>query len=387
MHDRTVLGTADVTDDELARIAADSLDLDPTRARLVDSVASEFPYDLPAITTGGRYWVTGHVDDGRGPRAFRVFVKHVRCWSRSPYFSDVPPEHREMAAASVPWRTELLAYRSDLGDRLPTGLRMARALAVVDIDELSGAVWMDEVPVVDATWDADRYTHAARLLGRLAVSERVAERADVGRHDFHIRDYLHGRLALQVIPMLRDEGIWHHPLVAGAFDDTLRSRLLDAADRADTYVEELSAAPYATAHGDACPNNLLVTADHDGFVLIDYGFWGREPIGFDLAQLLVGDIQVGKRSSAGLADLEEACLTAYVEGLRAEGSAIDADVVRRAHALQLLVFTGYSTLPWEHLGEEPTPELHALAAERAALARFSLDLLDATTAAGQLSPH
>ena len=79
-------------------------------------------------------------------------------------------------------------------------------------------------------------------------------------------------------------------------------------------------------------------------------------------------------------------MAAYVDGMRAEGSTIEASVVRRAHALQLLIFTGYSTLPWEHLGQEPTPELHALAAERAALARFSLDLVDATATIGELSP-
>ena len=96
--------------------------------------------------------------------------------------------------------------------------------------------------MVPATWDLARYAHAAHLLGRLAVSPRVAERADVGGHPFHVRDYVDGRLRIQVLPMLRDEGIWHHPLVAGAFDDALRARLLEAADRADEYVEELAAA-------------------------------------------------------------------------------------------------------------------------------------------------
>ena len=42
-----------------------------------------------------------------------------------------------------------------------------------------------------------------------------------------------------------------------------------------------------------------------------------------------------------------------------------------------MLFTGLSTLPFEHLEAPPTDELHQLAAERAAIARFSLDLLDA----------
>ena len=69
---------------------------------------------------------------------------------------------------------------------------------------------------------------------------------------------------------------------------------------------------------------------------------------------------------------------AYVAGLRDEGCDVAEDVVRRAHALQLLVFTGYSTLPFELLDGPPTPERLALAAERAEIARFSLDLVDAS---------
>jgi hypothetical protein len=378
-HDRTALGAADVTDERLAEIAASSLGLEPDGVRLVDSVAHEFPYDLPAITTGGRWWVSGRLAvDGDSPTPFRVFVKQVQSWARSPLFASVPPEYREMAAAGVPWRTEPLAYRSDLGDRLPDGLTMPRALAVVDLDEASSAIWLEEVPLVDATWDRPRFARAARLLGRLAASPTVAERRNVGESTFHLRVYLEGRLQVQVLPMLHDDGIWQHPLVAGAFDDALRDRLRAAADLAPAYVAELSALPYGTAHGDACPNNLLAGADHDGFVLIDYGFWGPNPIGFDLGQLLVGDVQVGRRSSADLPELEDLCLAEYVEGLRAEGCDVPLDVVRRAHALHLLIFTGLSTLPFEHLDQPPTPELHALARERAAIARFSLDLVHAT---------
>jgi hypothetical protein len=378
MHDRSVLGPADVSDEALAAMAADLLGLAPDRTTLLDSGAEVVAYDLDSITTAGRYWVHGHVTAGNGALPFRMFVKHVQSWSRSPYFASVPVEFQAEAERSVPWRTEPLAYRSDLGDRLPAGLSMPRAVGVIDIDEKAGAVWLEEVPVVPVTWDVARHARAARLLGRLAASPRVAELAGVGRHDFHVRDYLHGRLNLQVLPMLHDEDIWRHPLVAATFDGELRERLLVAADRATEYVAELAVLPFATAHGDACPNNLLVRPDQDGFVLIDYGFWGEEPIGFDLAQLLVGDVQVGRRSAADLPALEEACLAAYVAGLRDEGCDVAADVVRRAHALQLLVFTGYSTLPFELLDGPPTPERLALSAERAAIARFSLDLVDAS---------
>ena len=44
----------------------------------------------------------------------------------------------------------------------------------------------------------------------------------------------------------------------------------------------------------------------------------------------------------------------------------------------MLIFAGLTAIPFEHLEREPTPELHRIARERAASARFILDLVDAT---------
>ena len=163
-------------------------------------------------------------------------------------------------------------------------------------------------------------------------------------------DYLYGRLTHQVLPVLRNDEVWQHPIVAPAFDADLRARLLEAADRVHDYTEELAQCPLATGHGDACPNNLLVRPDADDFTLIDFGFWRMLPIGFDLGQLLVGDVQIGRRSSDDLQERDEACLAAYVEGLRAEGRRrAGVPSYARAHALHLLIFTGLSTLPMEFL--------------------------------------
>jgi hypothetical protein len=226
MHDRSALGPADVADEQLTGMVADLLGTDPASTALLSSTAVQVDYDLPAITTAGRYWVRGIARaDGEQVR-FTFFVKHVQSWSRSPLFENVPVEFRPMAEASVPWRTEPLAYRSDLRDRLPDGLTMPRALGVFDLDDLSASIWLEAVPVQAAVWDTDRYTRAAHLLGRLAGSPRVRELADVGQHDFHVRDYLTGRLRLQVLPMLHEERVWKHPLVAQADDAELRARLV-----------------------------------------------------------------------------------------------------------------------------------------------------------------
>jgi hypothetical protein len=378
MHDRSALGPADVTDDQLGVMVADLLGTDPSATEVLDSRADEVDYDLPSITTAGRYWVSGTArGDGREQR-FRIFVKHVQSWSRHPFFQQVPPEHQEMAAASVPWRTEGDVYRSDLGDLLPTGLTMPRALGVFDLDAESNAVWIEAVPATDREWDLACYAEAARLMARFATDARVMELSEAIGHDMTVHTYFEGRLALQVLPAVRDDGLWHHPLVTGAFDDELHRRLLDAADHAAEYADELARLPRVASHGDACPNNLLTRDDSEDFVLIDYGFFGPGAIGFDLSQLLVGDVQVGRRGSDDLAAVEAALFAGYMAGLRAEECWIPDDVVRRAHALQLMLFTGLSSLPIELLDQEPTPELRRVVAQRADLARFSLDLCDAT---------
>lgn len=358
-------------------MVADLLGTDRSVTVLVDSNASPVDYAVPSITTRGRHWVRGTAEVDGEPRPFSLFVKHVQSWARSPFFADVPPELREMAEAGVPWRTEPLAYRSDLRDRLPEGLTMPRALGVYDLDEKSASVWLEEIPVRNVSWDLARFEQAAELLGRLAGSPAVAPYAQVGRVAWSLDNYLYGRLMNQVLPMLRAESLWQHPLIATAFSEDLRLRLIAAAEQAPAYVAELAGFASTAAHGDACPNNLLVT-DQPGFTLIDFGFWQLLPVGFDLGQLLVGDVQLGLRSSEDLAPRGESCLRAYHRGLGAEGYVIPLDELRRAHALQLMIFTGLSTLPFELLEEEITPELEQLAAGRAAIARHCLDLLDAT---------
>lgn len=374
------LGPAAVDEETLTGVVADLLEVPRDAVRLREVVVEPVEYDLEAITTAGRHWVRGEavVGDDQDVRPFSLFVKRVQCWSRHPYFAFVPPEHRAFAAAALPWRTEPDVYRSDLADRLPEGLSMPRALLVADLDELSAAVWLAEVAVLPAAWDLDRYTCAAHLMGRFAASPAVRGTVDLVGHDTTVWDYLHGRLTMQVLPAVLDDGLWHHPLLAPYAG--LRGALQHAARRAEELTTELAVAPVRASHGDACPNNLLVSPGGDGFVLIDHGFLGPGPVGFDLGQLLVGEVQTGRSEEGGaaLAVRDEACLAAYVDGLRAEGDDTPLDVVHRAHALQLVLYSALSSVPLEHLGDDPTPELLRVCAQRAGLAAYCLDLLRRT---------
>ena len=379
MHERSLLGPADVDDTTLTSMVAELLGADPSAVSIESSTVEEFAYDLPAITTAGRYVVSGDALVAGEPAPYALFVKVVQSWARSEFFRYVPDEMKEFAEASVPWRTEPLAYRSDLGDRLPAGLAMPRALAVFDLDDKSASVWLEMVPVVEREWDEALYDRAAYLLGRLAGSPRVAELATVGEHPFTMADYAFGRLQTQVIPILHDDGIWQHPLVAATFGDELRDRLRAAAAQMPSYLEELLALPHTAAHGDACPNNLLTTTGSPDFTLIDYGFWLPMPVGADLSQLLIGDVQIGRSRAGDLVARDDAHVAEYVRGLRDEGCDIPETAVRRSHALHLLLMSGLSTLPDQLLDRDPfDPEVVTLSSDRAAIARFCLDRLEAT---------
>jgi hypothetical protein len=374
MSDRAVLGAADVSDAELAAMVARSLGVDAVE--LVESSAEVAPYDLEALTTAGRYWVRGSARHTDGDSPFCFYVKVVQSWERSPLFAWVPEEMRELALASVPWRREPEVYRSDLASRLPAGLSMPVAYAVVEIDDLSAAIWLQAIDVLDVEWDVDRFAEAAYLLGRLAASRAVAPLGAIGDVGNVPRGYHGGRLATQVVPALLSEELWKHPLMAAAFGEPLRADLRAAATAMPAYLDELDSMPVGTIHGDACRRNLLVSrAVPHGFVLIDYGFWGRAPLGFDLSQLLIGDVQTGERAASDLPAMEGACLTSYHRGLQDEGVDVDPDRLRRAHALLMLEFAGLTSVPFELLEAPPTDEGLRIATERAAAARFMLDLV------------
>ena len=71
---------------------------------------------------------------------------------------------------------------------------MPAARGVVELDQLSAAIWLDAVEAVPVRWDARRFTHAAYLMGRLAASADVAPLSAIGDIDNVPRTYAAGRL-------------------------------------------------------------------------------------------------------------------------------------------------------------------------------------------------
>lgn len=384
---REVLGADDVSDEHLAAMVADLWQV--PSVELLESAAETVAYDVPSILTGARTWVRGHADAGDGARPFAIFVKRVHSWRHSPAFQLVPVEVGEWAAAAVPWRAEPRIYASDLADRLPEGLAMPRGLHVEERDDDTAVVWMEAVDADPVPWDVEDTVRAARLLGRLSASPRVAPLAGIDPQPWHIGSFVSGRLAYTVLPGLHDEATWRHPVVAEHFGD-LRDGLTATARHLDPLAEEFASSRHLASHGDACPNNLLRREGDPSFTLIDFGFWRSQPVGFDLSQLLVGDIQVGRQDATDLPERAAACVEAYAAGLADEGLEIPLAEVRRSHAVCLALFNGLPSLPLEMLAEESALEaaggvtddfradLEHWTRQRSGIARYALDVLAAT---------
>lgn len=378
-HD--VLGTDDVTDDELASIVAGLWRV--PAVTLLDSAAQTVDYDVPSILTGARTWVSGHADAGDGARPFTLFVKRVHHWRHSPAFTFVPPEVGAWAADSVPWRAEPLLYASDLRDRLPEGFTMPRCLRIEEREDETAVLWLEAVDCDPVTWTAADAARAARLLGRLSASPRVAPLAAIDPQPWHIENFVAGRLAYTVLPVMYDEATWQSSAVAEHFGD-LRGGLTSVARHLDALAGEFTRLRHLAAHGDACPNNLLRREGDPGFTLIDFGFWRPQPVGFDLSQLLVGDIQVGRQDATDLPERAEVCVAAYADGLADEGLEVPLEQVRRGHAVSLMLFNGLPSLPAEASAASTMDEsaFDHWTRQRAGIARYALDVLARTEPAG-----
>ncbi len=68
-----------------------------------------------------------------------------------------------------------------------------------------------------------------------------------------IATYADGRLAGQVVPLLRSGALWTVPWIGEAFEPVLRERLVAALDEVPGWVDEVEAGPLAVAHATRAP--------------------------------------------------------------------------------------------------------------------------------------
>jgi hypothetical protein len=339
------------------------------------------PYPVLTPSTEALDRVVARTTDGH---EVRVFVKTIRSLRHWPMIGMLAGPDRQAAIDRFPWRTEADVYASSLVHGLPDGLRAPRIFAIEDLGDDRIRIWMEDLPEDKATWDLARYAAAARLLGRLAgQTHRDGLQADAPPLFGGLRMLWAMRIATTVIPALRDDATWLHPLMVAvaASDPALREDLLTLADQAPSILESLDQLPRGLAHGDACPQNLLPDPERrGGFVAIDWGFAHLGPLGSDLVQLLTGRADSGALDADDLPPIQEAILAAYLEGLGDERVDASPAPVRRAFLGGLVVGKAFSALPLERLGGPVDDAAVTFFQARARYARYLLDLRPALAA-------
>jgi Phosphotransferase enzyme family len=344
-----------------------------TRAELAGSVQVD-AVPVVSMTTAALVRVRGDLTDGDDTAAWSVVLKVVRSPDRSPIWAQIPPEYHQVALTEIPWRTEPQLYGSTLRDQLPAGVRLPVVYSVDEVGDGTIAIWMEDVVQVDGPWTLADYRRVGRGLGRLAG--RFPESADAGPLPLrrrNLRFYFFGRVSQAVLPALRDDAVWAHPLVAPVVDVDLRRDLHALADAAPAMLDRVDALPRTLAHGDACPQNLLRGVDGD-VVAIDWQFASWCAVGFDVGQLIAGHAESGDLEPAQLEAAYVGVLEEYIKGLHDEGMTVRADDVALGAAGALIIRSAFTALPLEFLAVEPTTDLVRLFDRRAGFARFLVNL-------------
>jgi hypothetical protein len=330
-------------------------------------------YQPGSPATGALLRVSGTTGDGEPWSLFLKVLHHPRHWPR---IGDVPAQIRQQFLDQFPWRGELVAWEPGFADRLPAGMRLPRLYRLAELGDDRVAVWMEDVRVLDGAWDPPRFARAAHALGGLAARRADPELlAACGLPaGWGLRSYHCSRVEF-VLPLLERDELWAHPLLAGAVDGRLRDDLRALGARVPELLDRMDGLPQALPHGDASPQNLLVPADApDTFVAIDVSFQSPQAVGFDLGQLLVGLTHAGELPAAALPAIHHRLVPAFTAGLRGAGGRATAEEVAFGYVASLVVRAGFTSLPFERLGEPVTPALAATFRERAALTRVIADL-------------
>jgi hypothetical protein len=329
--------------------------------------------DATAVSTEAVLKVHGSATAGSDRLPWAVLVKILRSARHWPAITQVPPHVRQEFIDNMPWRIEADTLSSDLPRMLPPGLRTPRLFRADDLGDDRMALWVEFVEVSELPWDIARFRRAARLLGQLA-GRRTAEAAvwpGGAASGLGLRDLASGLLGMKIFPLLSGRSLCGNALLEAHTTPDLRTDMLTLAGRVPAMLDRLASLTPSIGHGDACPQNLLAPSDApDTLVAIDLTWQRPEAIGFDLGQLLVGLAHTGELTADELPELHDIVLSAYLEGLRAEGCDVDSADVLYGFDAAMVIRSAFTSMPWDELNDPVTPDLDARVASRAALTRY-----------------
>jgi hypothetical protein len=230
------------------------------------------------------------------------------------------------------WKREVLAYQSGVLNDLTGSVVAPRCYDICTQPDGSLWLFLEDIKVESSSsWSLEQYARTARYLGKFngayLVGYPLPDAAWVARG--WLRNYLeHARRAFDFIRTNP-----HHPLVQGLFPGNTLPQILAFWDLHPRLLEKLDNLPQTFCHQDAFDRNLFLQQGQ--VIAIDWGYAGIAPLGSELAPLMAAAIGLGGFPASQARELDNACFTAYLEGLHQAGYRPDARQIRLGFTLTL----------------------------------------------------
>jgi hypothetical protein len=184
-------------------------------------------------------------------------------------------------------------------------------------------------------WPLNRYALAARHLGRFNGAYLTG--APVPDQPWLSRGWLRSWVEASgpaVAELERLAGPSGPSLVRQLFPPVVVAEARGLWDEREVFLTALDRLPRCLCHHDAFRRNLLHRAGSEGeeLVAIDWAFVGHGAVGEELGQLVVASLVFFEAAGIPPRELDAACFTGYVAGLREAGWAGDERLVRLGFA-------------------------------------------------------
>lgn len=346
--------------------------------------------------TRGVYKVSGKACDNDGEVEWSAVLKVlslIGAGGQSGFDEELHP---------IYWKREALAYRSDLLDSLPGGIRAPRCYGVIEKSPGVIWIWLEEVRNgYRPGWALEQYERAAICLGRFngayLAGHRVPEYSWLVQNSSPrgLLDY-----TSWIRDVIADSDTWTHPLVAALFPAGIAERLLRLWDGRSTLLDRLERVEQTFCHLDAWRMNMVTTKQDikaGGITMLDWAVPGSGAIGTDAGDLFGESFGLEELDGVEPGELDLAIFESYVDGLRAAGWSGDPLVVRFAYtafcALKHTFSVGLFWLRdvedeggqarWKHIFGRPFADL---ARREARLVCYLLDLADEARSLADLLP-
>ena len=249
---------------------------------------------------------------------------------------------------------EGLAYGSGLLAALPGGLAAPRCLAVAA--QPDGTTWLWLEAVADehpGPWPLHRFAlvarHLCRFNGAYLAGAPLPDQPWLSRG--WLRDFV-APSGPAVAELERLAGSGGPPLLRRLYPLPVIVEVRQLWEERERFLAALDQLPRTLCHLDAFRRNLLNRPGPSGeaLVAVDWAYAGHGAVGEELVPLVLGSLYFFEAESIAPRDLDAACFTGYMAGLREAGWAGDERVVRlgftAAAALRYTVGGVRLVLPW-----------------------------------------